>query len=141
MPDTAIGDYAETLRRREAIACRDNPFGDRDYVVALPFVLPPAQPGEGAGEGRILMVPDRLIVGPEGLERYLAALAAARFDSPEARAGSMFDDLNNQLIPRWLWLRLEEGGRGVILQERQPNWRNDDLLTGLFAGGAGLPAE
>lgn len=130
--------FAETLRRREAIACADNPSPDRDYLVSLQFDLALPPPNAAACLGRLVLVPDRQILAPDGLDAYLALLAPEAGHGLEATAVRMFDDLNNQLIPRWISLSLSDGRRSVKLQDGQPSWRNDSLQATLHAAGVGV---
>lgn len=123
------GDYVATEQRRGAIVGQDNPAADRDYLISL-LLVPP----DGAGwRGLLQLVPDRLIVAPDGLTDYLDALASLHFGSLEQCAATVFDDLNNELVPRWLCLTLTGAGRSVRLQDSQPNWRNEDLLRAALA--------
>tara|TARA_R110002167_G_scaffold102519_4_gene265899 strand:- start:1297 stop:1722 length:426 start_codon:yes stop_codon:yes gene_type:complete len=141
MTDAVDNGFAANQRRRECIVCSDNPASDRDYLVEIGVSGLRAPACGAAARGRILLVPDRLIVAPDGLSAYLETLGKMPFASLEAMAAVMFDDLNNQIIPRWLSLILGGGGRTVTLRDCQPNWRNEALLSALIAGGAGLPAE
>lgn len=129
--------FAETLRRREAIGCTDNPSPDRDYLVSLQFDLALPSPNAGACLGQLVMVPDRQILAPDGLDAYLALVASEAGHALEAMAVRMFDDLNNQLIPRWISLSLSDGRRSVKLQDGQPSWRNDSLQATIHAAGVG----
>lgn len=138
MPEVVRSDFAETLRRRESIVCADNPAPDRDYVVSLLFDVKASPPN--AWRGRLIMVPDRLILAADGLATYLTVAAPDVRLGLEALTVQMFDDLNNQIIPRWLSMCLSDGSRTAILQDGQPNWHNDTLLAAIHAGGSGLPS-
>ena len=77
-------------------------------------------------------VPDRLILDAEALPRYGVVLAAQAWASPESLAAAIFDDLNNELVPRWLNLRLDAGdSHRVVLEDRQPGWETPHLLDRL----------
>lgn len=134
MPDSSADGFAHTARRREAIVCADNPAPNRDYVVSLLFALPDGEPRPW--HGQMIMVPDRQILACDGLDGYLDIVATEAGRGLEALTVTMFDDLNNQLIPRWLSLSLSDGSRTVCVQDGQPNWRNEALLTAIHAGGA-----
>jgi 7-cyano-7-deazaguanine reductase len=100
------------------------------------------------GDGRpvaveLRYVPDRLILRPVALGRYLEAMGGESWESLEALATAVLEDLNNETVARWLQveLRLTAGGKAgeegaladhaVLLEERQPKWDNPTLLSRL----------
>ncbi len=82
----------------------------------------------------IQYVPDRLIL-PEGiLPTYLAALPQSQCDQLEKLALTILEDVNNELVPRWVQIVASEevsqqGAHRVLVEDRQPNWANQTLLT------------
>lgn len=121
--------------RRELLAVAANPAPRLDYLVALVGDLA----GE-LGEVRLTVryVPDRLILAPPAFVAYLAALGGAEWPSLEALAAAVLDDLNNELVARWVQVAAEaEAAAGlrhvVVLEDRQPRWDNRVLLERLPA--------
>jgi len=84
-------------------------------------------------------VPDRLILAGAAVEAYLAALGSEPWGSLEALAAAALEDLNNELVARWLHLTVRVEHRAgkrheahrVTLEDRQPGWDNPELLARL----------
>jgi 7-cyano-7-deazaguanine reductase len=46
----------------------------------------------------------------------------------------VLDDLNNELVPRWVELTVERDAplpHRVVIEDRQPNWDNPQLMARL----------
>lgn len=132
------GAPAPGLARRGHLAVAPNPSPGSDYVVTHLGRLGIA--GQASEAALCLRyVPDRLILAGDAVEAYLAALGDQRWGSLEELAATAFDDLNNELVARWLHLSLsvERGAANhhqahrVTLEDRQPGWDNPDLLARL----------
>ncbi len=111
-----------TAQRRARLATAENPARRLDYLVVLKGQLGDGRPVE------LRYVPDRVILAPQALDHYLAALRPAGL---EALVGTMLGDLNNELVPRWVAVALADGEHRVIAEDRQPNWNNPELLAHL----------
>ncbi len=77
----------------------------------------------------VTYVPDKLLLVPVGFTRYLAALGRQPWTGLEALVAAIIEDLNNELVPRWLrvtasvpaaTLGLEHQ---VAAEDRQPRWQ------------------
>jgi 7-cyano-7-deazaguanine reductase len=124
----------DAIQRREILQPVVNPGGGRDYVVTLrePLVL------EGQGglmQVTLRYVPDRQLLEPANFTTYLGRLAPVPWDTLEAAAVAILDDIANELVPRWAQVTLRGTAPGeapssheISLEESQPGWRNDDLL-------------
>jgi len=117
------GEPADSREQRRALLLTDaSPAAGIDYLVRL----------EAAGAGvRVTVdyVPDKLVLRPAALGAYMAALRA---DGLEALAVTVLDDLNNEVVPRFVRLRLAGAdGHMALLADRQPNWDNPALLAQL----------
>ena len=120
--------------RRSRLATAPNPAERHDTMVSLEATA------WFMGAGRpvtvtLLYIPDRLVLPPGTFSAYLEALDGCAWPTPEAAAAAVLADVNNELIPRWVQVRLAaaagRGGaerHGVILEDRQPGWDNPDLL-------------
>lgn len=130
----------DTLQRRETLNTSPNPDTRMDYVSSLEGSLP----WRGAGPARISIryVPDRLILVPDCLAPYLAALADGHWPTLESLATAILDDLGNEVVARWAQVVITappaaEAGveaHSVMLEDRQPKWSNDALLSRLRLG-------
>ncbi len=124
--------------RRGHRAVRPNPSPGLDYVVT--------HEGRFRARGQaaeialgLRYVPDRLILAGAAVEAYLGALGGASWSSLEAIAGAALEDLNNELVARWVHLTLcVEHGAGtrhqshrVTFEDHQPGWDNPGLLARL----------
>ena len=84
-------------------------------------------------------VPDKLVIDRDSLTGYFQALTANVNDPLELLVAVIMDDLNNELIPRWLNITatIEDAsnpvGHSVTFEDRQPNWDNPSLLARLAA--------
>ncbi len=114
--------------RRRHLDASANPASGRDYLVALQG---------GMDDGRTISVsyvPDRTIVDPASVARYLAAIEHLPWASLEQLGAAMLEDFANVLVPRWARIELSAHTAGglrhrVRLEERQPQWRADGLVN------------
>lgn len=124
--------------RRGHLSVRPNPSPGLDYVVT--------HEGRFRARGQaaeialgLRYVPDRLILAGAAVEAYLGALGGASWSSLEAIAGAALEDLNDELVARWVHLTLcVEHGAGtrhqshrVTFEDHQPGWDNPGLLARL----------
>jgi 7-cyano-7-deazaguanine reductase len=119
--------------RRRAIAPQPNPERALDYLIILRGKL--ALP-DGAAAVRLRYVPDRLILPPPALDAYITTLAGQQPAGLEAAGAAMLRDIGNEVVPRWLQVRLTRripahGRHVVVLEESQPGWENPGLLARL----------
>ncbi|MBB4265400.1 hypothetical protein [Roseospira visakhapatnamensis] len=152
-PDPAPGlPPTDPAERRARLATRANPAPRLDYRVTLGARLA-AGPGV-LGGARVVVdyVPDRLLLDPEGFNRYINGLSEPPWPGPEALGVAILDDMNNEVVPRWLRVTVHVAPDGdthppgtvgrapeehrVVLEDRQPYW---DEATG--AGLDGRPGS
>ncbi|AWK89274.1 hypothetical protein DEW08_22945 (plasmid) [Azospirillum thermophilum] len=110
--------------RRERLTTAPTPDSRHDFLVELR-----GEPMPGT-RLRIRYVPDRLVLDPAGLAAYLPALATVP-GGLEALAVAVLDDLNNELVPRWVEVSAERDTplpHRVSIEDRQPTWDNPVLL-------------
>jgi len=110
---------------------RNNPRSGLDFVVALDGALPLA-----GCRVRLRYVPDKLILDRGAYLGYLATLTPPPGAAPETLALALFDEINNEIVPRWVQIALSAIADDVpvetiILTDRQPNWDNPEVLTAL----------
>lgn len=113
------------LDRRALLSPQPNPLPKADYLAMLEGRL-------GDRAMTLAYVPDRLVLPPETLAGYLAAMDALPWPSLEALGAVLLEDLNDVLVPRWLRVGLcrEAGGirHRLRLEDRQPRWDNDRVV-------------
>lgn len=112
-----------TAPRRDLLKVRANPDSRHDYVVVFRATTP-----DGARLG-LRLVPDRDILDPGSLAAYVAELPAL---GSEALALAVLDDLANELVPRWVEVRVERDSplpHRVVVEDRQPGWTLPELAS------------
>ncbi len=125
----------DLIQRREILAPIANPGGGRDYVITLRGILE-LQAHGGVMAVTLRYVPDRQVLVPDNYRDYLVTIGTLKWETLEATAVAMLDDVSNELLPRWAQVNLRHvddgnthtAGHDISLEESQPGWRNDDLL-------------
>ncbi len=116
----------ETRFRRESLFVEANPAPQRDYVITLRGTLDFGDRGELV----LRYVPDKYVLPRAAFSEYCSIMARQDWPMPESRANEVLDDMNNELVPRWVSVRLIAlDGHEIVLEDRQPDWSNDSLLS------------
>lgn len=103
-------------RLREMLRPAPSPDPRHDYLVELAGAA-------GDAAVRVHYIPDRDIVGAASVAAYLAALDASQ--TAEALALTILDDVNNQLVPRWVKVTVTRDQplrHRVTVDDCQPGW-------------------
>lgn len=129
MPDPELPEEAARLTRRRLLDTVPNPNRKLDYLTSLCDALL-----DGSLVVTLTYVPGKLLIRSEAFAAYLAAFPAPA--SLEALAIELLDDINNEVVPRWVEVRLEQAaptgsGHRVIIEDREPKWDNPALLSRL----------
>lgn len=118
--------------RRAGLATVANPAPRHDYLVRWMGTLT---------DGTSLVVeyvPDRLVLAPGAFAATLAALGNDPWPVLESLALAVLDDLNNELVPRWVRVSASRRADGIrhhaSADDRQPDWDNPGLLDRLGGG-------
>lgn len=118
--------------RREILATRANPQSGLDYLVAI---------DTAAVSGRAIQlryVPDKLLLRPEAFDAYLSTLTSGSEMPAEELALAIIEDINNEVVPRWVQVKIKSTARGqepnssayrVLIEDRQPNWDNPQIIA------------
>lgn len=125
-----------TTERRSLLSTGANPDSRVDYVARLGGHADIAD-GTGRLEVDLRYVPDKAILAPEALGRYLGALGAGTWSSVEEIATAVLDDINNEVVPRWVRVTVVRGDKvhpaidhhSVTLEDRQPKWDNPAIVA------------
>lgn len=111
-------------RRRAHLVFRPNPTRKIDSLNLVSGRIP-------ATQVRVILryVPGKQFLEHRSFDRYLSALAPVTKDGIEELAYVILDDLNNELVPRWLEIIVElDDGNKVLVEDRMPGWENHTLL-------------
>ncbi|MEX2617803.1 MAG: hypothetical protein WD767_17065 [Alphaproteobacteria bacterium] len=117
--------------RLALLAVEGNPSAHLDYLSRLD--------GAAAGDRThvtLYYVPDKLVLPPAAFNNYLAALGEYSGKLLEQLAATILEDFNNEVVPRWLSIRLERQMPGMsahrtLFEDQQPKWNNPALLARL----------
>jgi len=117
----------DAILRREHLETGDNLNSKIDYIVTLSGTM------AGTYQVNIRYIPDLAILNPASLKTYLTKLAAMEWDRLEAVGLTILNDLNNELVPRWVQVTVSgnsaDMAHRVTLEDRQPRWDNPKLLS------------
>lgn len=109
---------------------RSNPRADIDYVVAFD-----GRTADGCCLVQLTFVPDKLLLEAGAFDAYLAGFDADAASAVEPLALDILDDINNEIVPRWVRVVVSMPRDGstarmhkVIAEDRQPNWDNPRIL-------------
>lgn len=113
--------------RRERLSTRPSPDARHDFLVELR-----GEPLPGV-RLTLRLVPDLLVPDPVSVVAYLAEFSSSGGfpDGLEALAVAILDDINNELVPRWVEVAVEGDSplpHRVVIEDRQPTWDNPSLL-------------
>lgn len=121
--------------RRRALATEENPAPALDYLVEIG-----GRVSERSFSIHLRYIPDKLLLAPRSFDAYLSGLSRQTDDRPETAALTIADDVNNEVVPRWVQVEVTAGGSGavpaqaghrVVVEDRQPNWDNPLLMARL----------
>jgi len=117
----------DAILRREHLETGENLNTKVEYVVTLWGAI------SETCQVEIRYIPDLAILKPDSLKTYLATLGAMNWENLEALGLTILNDLNNQLIPRWVQVMVAgksaDLAHRVTLEDRQPRWDNAALLS------------
>ncbi len=122
-------------RRRFLITAR-NPDAKLDYLIVIAGHMA-THSNVNRSIISLRYVPDKMILQPASFGHYLDALSTLEWDGLEEAAAAVLNDVNNEIIARWLQVRISApekvhpsiDSHEVLLEDRQPNWDNARLLS------------
>jgi len=124
--DTNLPNDDESTRPESLLTGRSNPRISLDYIVTLTGKL------ESSHQSiRLRYVPDKLLIDGAAFTAHLAFLDGDGAVAPEHVALTLLDEMNNEIVPRWVQIAVTGGSETVIVEDRQPNWENSDILDRL----------
>ena len=128
----------DTQERRRLIKLETNPDIKLDYIISISSHFITKEVFENSIVS-LRYVPDKLIIRPESFGYYLRELGMLRWEALEDIAATTLNDINNELIARWLQVIISTPGKvyhdidfhKVLIEDKQPNWNNEELLSRL----------
>ena len=76
--------------------------------------------GGGSIHVDLRYVADRDVIAAEALSTYFEVAVQESCETLQAYADMVLHDLNNELVPRWIRMRLRSGGHQMIQQDQNP---------------------
>ena len=105
-----------------------------DYLSVLTGEI--RKEGHQAIKVDIFYVPGRLLLKLPDFAQYLTLLSAEEDEPLQALAHKILDDLNNELVARWVQVRLEQKDADnpvfrerVMAEDQEPRWSNPALMA------------
>lgn len=121
---------SDSIRPESLLRSRTNPRNSLDFIVTHSGAL-----GPSGLHVSLRYVPDKLLVDDQSLAAFFASLARPEPIAPETVALAILDELNNEIVPRWVQIAVTGGNdaggqpsQTVSVEDRQPNWENLGIL-------------
>lgn len=126
----------ELNERRRRISTMENPDPTHDYLCELRRHMIITRPHEHRVGMVIRYVPDVQVLSTFDMEGYFDHVADLEWHSLEALALGLLEDMNNELIPRWVQVSVAFRARRddtisseVTIEDHQPDWQNSYLMS------------
>ncbi len=124
--------------RRQPVETTANPDNRMDYAVTLAGHLTFAGVADCVSV-ELCYVPDKLVLAPRSFATYLECMSGMDWTSLEQLATAVMSDITNEVVGRWVQVKLTLREKGldtlsrhcVLLEDRQPGWENASLLASL----------
>jgi 7-cyano-7-deazaguanine reductase len=128
---SATGKSPAGSRPESLLTTRSNRRQALAYIVSLSGELRTARQ-----QVRMRYMPDKLLVERSSFSNFLVSLDTAEFSAPEDLAFSILEEMNNEIVPRWIQIAVGNGDDNgptetVTVEDCQPNWETPDLLRRL----------
>lgn len=128
--DAELSEEDARFARRSKLETIPNPNAGIDYLCALS-----AHAQDDRATIHIRYVPDKLLLPSGSFGLYLHELHLDMAISLEELALIVLDDINNEVVPRWVQIRVDaddkslDRGHRTLVEDRQPRWDNKALLS------------
>ena len=109
-----------------ALSTVENPSQRIDFLTRVEGKLK-ADKGGTVGRVTLRYIADKRLLSVDSFHAYLAERDPDL--SPEGLAARLLRDINNEVVPRWIQLRIEWKDRATLVEDRQPKWDNPALLA------------
>ena len=132
----------DTVSRQQLLTTLSNPDESIDYLIKLEnqieksLWINPRTNELNLVTIDITYVPDRWILHDSSLSNYLRVLYKEPAETIEHAGLLILNDFNNQLVPRWISLKViafltidgVKQTKKICFQDQQPNWNNSSLI-------------
>ena len=128
----------ELSKRRKLVCTKDNPDSSHDYLCELrrQISINRHKDNEHRVELVLRYVPDKLVLDTFEMEPYFEFISELDWHSLELIALDILEDINNEVIPRWVQVssafraRREDAiSSEVTVEDHQPDWENTYLMN------------
>lgn len=133
---------SDNVTRRQTLTGTANPSDRMEYIVTLFGSIAIESVAKNVAL-KIRYIPDKSILERKAFEAYLRVLEQTAWPNLEDLAAAILDDMNNEIISRWIQIELttegtapkadggemEFGDYTVLIEDRQPKWDNPVLLS------------
>lgn len=96
----------------KSIAVTTVPDGRKNWVISVetkePIYL------------KVRFVPDKLIAEHGSIKNYIAWVLTQTWPSPEEMILTIIEEINNELVPKWVEVFYSKNGVSIKLEEQQP---------------------
>ena len=116
----------DAITFRALLKTRPNPITRLDYLTSLKKTVTTTLMVS------LTYVPDKLLLRPESFDTYLEVSAPRILEPYELYAHSFAEDVNNEVVPRWLRIEIimeNASTRRIVVTDNQPKWSNPALLA------------
>ncbi|HPF46009.1 MAG: hypothetical protein KDF58_09795 [Alphaproteobacteria bacterium] len=98
------------------IAVTSIPDGRKNWVISVETNEPTYL--------KVRYVPDKLIADHVSIKNYIANSLTQTWSSPEKMILTIIEDINNELVPKWVQVFYSKNGVSITIEERQPGLEN-----------------
>ncbi len=70
----------------------------------------------------LVMVPDKLVAAHGSIKNYMTERAQASWEYPEEMILKIIEDINNEMVPKWLKVTYRHNGVTVEVEDCQPGY-------------------
>ena len=94
------------------ITTSPNPDSRKNWIISVEITDPVLI--------RLRLVPDKLIADHRSLKNHIDEIINKNWSSPEEMSLAIIENINNELIPKWLEVIYAHEGVSVKIEDRQP---------------------
>lgn len=70
------------------------------------------------------MVPDKLVAEHSSIKNHISEIALQNWSNPEEMILAIIEDVNNELVPKWLEVVYKNKGLTIKIEDLQPGLTN-----------------
>ena len=93
-----------------------NPDNRKDWKISIGIIEPYVI--------SVTYVPDKLLAEHNSIQNYLSECSDKEWASPEAMLLSIIEDVNNEIVPKWLRIEYKYENTEIAIEDQQPGLGN-----------------